>query len=198
MVHCGKTMWCDVCKYPPEKYEGEQYVSLVLKAAKATDERFGFQHFADVLRGVENEYVKSYKHNTLPVFGKGNEETDDFWNRLSGKPYFTIILRKILTISGCLNLQLLESEFLEKPHSFTLVKDKDFESIIEKEDTNPNSLPSLTMQCCLTYLKNFVGMWRERRIYRRTSYSRIHRSRKWPPFIQPPTKELPESMEWDG
>ena len=25
--NCGKTMWCDVCKYPPESYEGKDYVT---------------------------------------------------------------------------------------------------------------------------------------------------------------------------
>ncbi len=134
---CGKSMWCDVCKYPPESYEGKEYVSLVLKAAKETDERFGLQHLADVLRGVENEYVKSYKHFSLPVFGKGKEQTDDFWASVIRQTLLHHFLEKDLDQIGVLKLTDSGRAFMEKPHSFMLVKDKDFESIIEKEDHEP-------------------------------------------------------------
>ena len=55
---CGKTMWCDVCKYPPEKYEGKDYAAMVLEAAKESEERFGLKHLSDIIRGVENPHVK--------------------------------------------------------------------------------------------------------------------------------------------
>ena len=134
---CGKSMWCDVCKYPPETYEGKDYVKLVLHAAQETGERFGLQHLADVLRGVENQYVKSYKHNTLPVFGKGNDQTDEFWASVIRQTLLHHLLEKDLDMIGVLKLTDAGHTFMEKPHSFKLVKDKDFESIIEKEDQEP-------------------------------------------------------------
>jgi len=134
---CGKSMWCDVCKYPPESYEGKDYVTLVLQAAKETDERFGLQHLADVLRGVENQYVKSYKHFSLPVFGKGKEQTDDFWASVIRQTLLHHFLEKDLDQIGVLKLTDAGRAFMEKPHSIKLVKDKDFESIIEKEDHEP-------------------------------------------------------------
>jgi len=134
---CGKSMWCDVCKYPPEAYEGKEYVALVLQAAKETDERFGLQHLADVLRGVENQYVKSYKHFSLPVFGKGKEQTDEFWASVIRQTLLHHFLDKDLDQIGVLKLTDSGIAFMEKPHAITLVKDKDFESIIEKEDHEP-------------------------------------------------------------
>ncbi len=134
---CGKSMWCDVCKYPPETYEGKEYVTLVLQAAKETDERFGLQHLADVIRGVENQYVKSYKHFSLPVFGKGKEQTDEFWASVIRQTLLHHFLEKDLDQIGVLKLTDAGRAFMGKPHSFTLVKDKDFESIIEKEDHEP-------------------------------------------------------------
>jgi ATP-dependent DNA helicase RecQ len=139
---CGKTMWCDICKYPPEKYEGEHYVSFVLEAAKETNERFGLKHLSDVLRGVENQYVKSYKHNELSVFGKGNEENEEFWNSVVRQTLLHHFLEKDLDNIGVLKLTDLGKKFLKNPHSITLVKDKDFESLIEQEDKEPQFVSS--------------------------------------------------------
>ena len=135
--HCGKTMWCDVCKYPPETYEGQDYVSMVLQAAKDTEERFGLKHISDVIRGVENPHVKSYKHNQLPVFGKGKEEKEEFWSSVVRQTLLHHFLEKDLDNIGVLKITEIGQEFLKKPHSITLVKDKDFESLIEQEDKEP-------------------------------------------------------------
>ncbi|NJN28026.1 MAG: DNA helicase RecQ [Cyclobacteriaceae bacterium] len=131
---CGKSMWCDVCKYPPEKYEGQPFVSLALQAAKETNERFGLKHLSDVIRGVENQYVKSYKHNQLPVFGKGNTETEELWNSVIRQSLLHHFLEKDLDNIGVLKLTSLGKDYLMHPGPITLVKDKDFESLIEKED----------------------------------------------------------------
>jgi len=135
--HCGKTMWCDVCKYPPEKYEGKKYVTTVLEAAKETGERFGLKHLVDVIRGVENQYVKSYKQQNLPVFGKGQNDEEDFWSSVVRQTLLHHFLEKDLENIGVLKLSDSGKEYLKHPHEITLVKDKDFESIIEKEDNEP-------------------------------------------------------------
>lgn len=134
---CGKTMWCDVCKYPPEKYEGKDYVAMVLEAAKESEERFGLKHLSDIIRGVENPHVKSYKHNELPVFGKGKGEKEEFWSSVVRQTLLHHYLEKDLDNIGVLKLTDLGRKFLKKPHSITLVKDKDFESLIEQEDKEP-------------------------------------------------------------
>jgi ATP-dependent DNA helicase RecQ len=135
--NCGKTMWCDICKYPPEKYEGQNYVKTVLEAADQTGERFGLKHLVDVIRGVENQYVKSHKQNLLSIFGKGKAETEDFWSSVVRQTLLHHLLDKDLETIGVLKVSATGRKFIKKPHSITLVKDKDFESIIEKEDKEP-------------------------------------------------------------
>ena len=127
-------MWCDVCKYPPETYEGKEYVSAVLEAVKETKERFGLKHLSDVIRGVENPHVLSYKHNELPVFGHGKEQKDEFWNSVIRQTLLHHFLEKDLDNIGVLKITDLGHKFMKDPQSITLVKDKDFESLIEKED----------------------------------------------------------------
>ncbi len=135
---CGKTMWCDVCKYPPEKYEGQENVTLVLNTALETDERFGLKHLSDVIMGIENQYVKSYKHNEISSFAVGKNESQEVWNSVVRQTLLHHYLEKDLDNIGVLKLTDLGREFLKEPHSITLVKDKDFESLIEKEANEPH------------------------------------------------------------
>jgi len=134
---CGKEMWCDICKYPPEKYEGEEYVYLVLQAAEQTDERFGLKHLVDVLLGKENDYVKSYKHFELDVYGKGSEEKEEFWSSVVRQTLLHGLLYKDIDNIGVLKLSERGKAFLKNPEPVTLVKDKDFEVLTESDSTTP-------------------------------------------------------------
>jgi ATP-dependent DNA helicase RecQ len=131
---CGKSMWCDICRYPPEKYEGESYVQTVLQAAEATEQRFGLSHLVDVIMGIENQYVKSYRHNKLEIFGTGNGETTEFWSSVVRQTLLHHFLEKDLEQIGVLKITKEGKEFMSNPQPVTLVKDKDFEKLIEQED----------------------------------------------------------------
>ncbi|HMR57937.1 MAG TPA: ATP-dependent DNA helicase RecQ, partial [Cyclobacteriaceae bacterium] len=74
--NCGM---CDNCTNPRERFEGTEYVKIALEAAKQTNERFTLSHLVNVIRGTEDEYVKSYGHFSLSVFGKGDQQDADFW-----------------------------------------------------------------------------------------------------------------------
>ncbi|HTF81336.1 MAG TPA: ATP-dependent DNA helicase RecQ, partial [Cytophagales bacterium] len=74
---CG---YCDNCMKPKIKFEGMEEALLALKAVVQTENRFGINHLIDVLRGEMNEYVESYKHDDLDIFGEGDEKDEDFWN----------------------------------------------------------------------------------------------------------------------
>ncbi len=134
---CGKDMWCDICKYPPEKYEGKDFVHNVLQAAEQTGERFGLKHLVDVLGGVENEYVKSYKHYKLDIFGKGSEEKLEFWHSVVRQTLLHGFLYKDIDNIGVLKIAEKGKEFLKSPSPITLVKDKDFEALTEQDSHTP-------------------------------------------------------------
>ncbi len=134
---CGKEMWCDVCKYPPEKYEGQQYVETTLAAAEQTGERFGLKHLVEVICGVENEYVKSYKHNKLDVYGKGADETPELWHSVVRQTLLHGYLYKDIDNIGVLKISEKGKAFIKNPGSITLVKDKDFEALTESDSHTP-------------------------------------------------------------
>jgi len=70
---CG---FCDNCKRERETFDGVHALSIALEAVKQTQERFGIEHLVKVITGEKDDYIISYQHDTLPVFGKGKEENE--------------------------------------------------------------------------------------------------------------------------
>ena len=63
---CGN---CDGCLHPVEKIDGTEIAQKIISAIGRTDQKFGIGYIADLLRGVENERMITYKHTSLPTFG---------------------------------------------------------------------------------------------------------------------------------
>ena len=81
---CGN---CDVCLDPPKTVDGGDVTRLLLKAIKATGERFGQAHVIDVLRGRGAGKAEQYGHDTLDVFGAGAERDAAGWKSILRQLY---------------------------------------------------------------------------------------------------------------
>src|SRR5690606_17261220 len=112
------------------------YVKTVLLAAKQTNERFGLSHLVHVIRGVEDEYVKSYGHFTLEVYGKGKNEDSDFWKSVIRQALIYQYLEKDIDNVGALRLTEKGEAFLKKPHPIELARDHDFTTDLEDEESS--------------------------------------------------------------
>ncbi|HSI90583.1 MAG TPA: ATP-dependent DNA helicase RecQ, partial [Adhaeribacter sp.] len=88
---CG---FCDNCLHPKEKFEGQEDVLLVLKTVLLTEQRFGIDHIAAVLTGLNNKYTASYGHDQLEVFGKGNDRDIQYWTSVSRQVLLSEYLEK--------------------------------------------------------------------------------------------------------
>src|SRR5690606_3709224 len=129
--NCGM---CDNCVNPRERFEGSDYVRLVLDAVKQTKERFGLNHLVHVIRGVEDEYVKSYGHSSLSVFGKGGDEDADFWKSVIRQALIYQYLEKDIDNIGALRVTRKGADFLKSPWSIELARDHDFTTDLEDEE----------------------------------------------------------------
>ncbi len=127
---CG---FCDNCRKERETFEGMDSVLTVLETAKETKERFGLDHLVKVIIGESTDYVTSYKHDKLPVFGKGKEETEKTWIGIIRQVIILDMLEKDIENYGVLKLTAKGKEFMESPYSLTLYKDHDFEKEIGSE-----------------------------------------------------------------
>ncbi len=130
--NCGM---CDNCTNPRERFDGTESVKLVLETAKLTNERFNLNHLVNVIRGTEDEYVKSYGHFDLAVFGKGDQQDADFWKSVIRQALIYQYLEKDIENVGVLKISKKGNDFLKKPHPIELARDHDFTSEGEEEES---------------------------------------------------------------
>jgi ATP-dependent DNA helicase RecQ len=136
---CGM---CDNCVHPRERFDGTDYVTLVVKAVKQTNERFGLNHLVHVIRGIEDEYVKSYGHFDLEVYGKGGDEDTDFWKSVIRQALIYQYLEKDIDNIGALRVTAKGEEFLKHPHTLELSRDHDFTTDIDEEEESSEKAPA--------------------------------------------------------
>ncbi len=136
--NCGM---CDNCVHPRERFDGTDYVKIVLRAVKQTNERFGLNHLVHVIRGVEDEYVKSYGHFDLEVYGKGGNEDSDFWKSVIRQTLIYQYLEKDIDNIGALKISARGEAFLKKPFAIELARDHDFTTDIEDEEVSSDKTP---------------------------------------------------------
>ena len=124
---------CDNCSHPNEKYHGEDYVKIALETALATEERFGMLHLVDVITGKKSEYVLSYGHDQLALFGCGNDHTDVFWRSVVRQSLLNEFLEKDINNIGILKITEKGRKFLTDPFPVTLFKNHDYDNL-KRED----------------------------------------------------------------
>jgi len=76
---CGN---CDVCADPPERYDATDDARKALSCVYRVGQRFGMRHVIDVLRGMDNERIRSLRHDMLSTYAIGSERSDAEWTSL--------------------------------------------------------------------------------------------------------------------
>ena len=88
---CGN---CDVCLDPAQLVDGTAEAKWVIETVKATGQRFGASHVADVLAGKPNDKAEALRQTELPVFGIGKAHGRQHWQsmirQMVGGGYLTI------------------------------------------------------------------------------------------------------------
>ncbi len=133
---------CDNCLHPTETYAGEDYVKTVLETALLTEERFGMLHLVDVITGKKSDYVTSYKHDQLPVFGAGNEQTEDFWRSVVRQSLLNEFLSKDINNIGVLKVTEKGRNFLKDPFKVTLFKNHDYTNLKQEDEEVGQVVPT--------------------------------------------------------
>ncbi|MDX8341543.1 DNA helicase RecQ [Draconibacterium sp. IB214405] len=135
--NCGN---CDNCLNPKEQIEAKDDIVTALKAILEVNEKYKGDHIANILIGNSTAAIKSFKHYNLKSFGTGKEHDERFWNAVFRQSMVAGIINKDIENYGLLKVTEKGHEFLEKPHSFMLVKNHEYEE--EDDSANAGGAPS--------------------------------------------------------
>ncbi|AFL84608.1 ATP-dependent DNA helicase RecQ [Belliella baltica DSM 15883] len=134
---CG---FCDNCKHPTEKFEGQNFLVTAIEAVKETNNRFNVEHIVKVIRGEQNDYMKSYGHDKLSVFGIGKDEDERLWKTVVRQAMINNFLEKDIENYGVIKVTQKGLDFIKNPYSVMISKDHDFEQMLVNDSTEDISL----------------------------------------------------------
>ena len=125
---------CDNCIHPKETFDGKAEMSLVIRLIESLPEHFKIDHLANVLAGVSNSIIKSYKHDQLEFFGAGKNHSEKFWCTVIHQGLIARLLDKEIESYGLIYVTDEGRRFLENPWPLTLVEDRTFSTGVPEED----------------------------------------------------------------
>ncbi len=128
---------CDNCKHPKKQEEAQEQLGLVIQTVLDIKEKFKIKHVVNLLIGVNSTQIKSYKHDTLPAFGKGADRGDRYWQSLVRQAIIHGFLEKDIENYGLLKVTDAGHAYLAKPTPFQMTIDHDYEAATEAEDAIP-------------------------------------------------------------
>lgn len=122
---CNKM--CDNCRHPKERLEVKKEVSYALKAVKELKENYGIKTMIDFVIGKESKVIKDFNFDRKPFFAVGKDKDETFWNSVFRQAIVNNLLYKDIETYGLLRLTEEGRKFMEKPKSFKIPIDHNFD-----------------------------------------------------------------------
>lgn len=139
--NCGL---CDNCLNPKATFDGRKEMSLVIRLIKSLPEHFKIEHLAFVLAGQTNALIKSYRHDTFPLFGAGSGHSVNFWCSVIHQGLILHLLAKEIESYGLIYVTAKGESFFSSPYEITLVEDRQFKG--KGSDDEDDDAPSPSMK----------------------------------------------------
>src|SRR5574344_175393 len=117
---------CDNCIHPKKMFDGRSEMKQVIDLVEALPEHFKVDHLANILAGVSNSIIESYKHDDSPFFGSGAGHSDKFWCTVIHQGLIAHLLGKEIETYGLIYATDLGKKFAGNPWELKLVEDRVF------------------------------------------------------------------------
>lgn len=121
--NCGA---CDNCLHPKKKFEGSEQMCMVIDLVSSLPERFKIEHIANILAGVSNSLIKSYKHDELEAFGSGRDRSFRFWCAVIHQGIVLHLLEKDIEAYGLISVTEKGRKYAMNPTPLMLTEDRTF------------------------------------------------------------------------
>ncbi|NCX96837.1 MAG: ATP-dependent DNA helicase RecQ, partial [Chitinophagia bacterium] len=139
---------CDNCKHPKEKLDVKDSVKITLNAIMELDERFGIDYVVNIIMGLSNPQILTFRHEKLKSFGAGVVMKMDvnFWQSLIRQMILEGMIRKDIEEYGLLKITDKGRQFLQKPYSIKVVLNHKYDDAYGDDDDVVNGIggPSAT------------------------------------------------------
>jgi ATP-dependent DNA helicase RecQ len=125
---------CDRCLTVQETFDGTEIAQKILCAVIKTGERFGVAHVCEVLRGKSSARIRTFRHESLSVFGIGKEFAEPQLRELIGELMEKGLLAKADGKYPTLALTDRGREWLNQKETIVLSKPQDRLEVAEHKD----------------------------------------------------------------
>ncbi|MEL6152781.1 MAG: RecQ family ATP-dependent DNA helicase, partial [Bacteroidota bacterium] len=130
---------CDNCSHPTVTFDGQPWVKMLLEAVQTTKELCHPDHIIKFLRGIEDSYIQSYRHQELPLFGQGREKSEEFWQSVIQQTQLAGLLSKGIDQAAPIKLTAPGKKFIAIPYAIVFYEDKVYQPINPSATSSPQT-----------------------------------------------------------
>jgi ATP-dependent DNA helicase RecQ len=125
---------CDNCRHPRSRFDASEDICQVLEVIDSLKGKFKDKHIVNVLTGVVNSAIKSYKHDQSEFFSKGDEKSALHWSSVIRQAVVNRFLEKEIENYGTLCITDEGKAFLDKPYEIMIAEDHDYTDVDSDDD----------------------------------------------------------------
>lgn len=129
--NCGN---CDNCLTRRPKFDASMDMRLAIELVSSLPEHFKVEHLANVLIGIANGMVKSYRHDKLKLFGAGRNHNSKYWIMILHQGIIRHFFQREIESYGTISVTPEGLKFLARPYPLMLAGDRNFSEGVDDDD----------------------------------------------------------------
>lgn len=141
VTNCGN---CDVCKNPPEHFDGTVIAQKALSAVARLQQKVGIRTVIDVLRGSNRYEIKANNYHKIKTYGAGAEYNQHEWQQFIQQLIHLGYLDIAYDEKNALKINPLSKKVLFEGQKVELVKLSDIDKRKEKQKAAAKATSSPT------------------------------------------------------
>lgn len=118
----------DNMRFPKPKSEAGNELKILIRTISDTKEKYKSKEIVKTLVGEKNALILSHKTHEKSFFGVGKDKDSKFWMALLRQALVGGYFSKDIESYGVVKLTEKSISFLDKPESFTMTADHDYQS----------------------------------------------------------------------